>query len=177
MMSQCRVCSGPVFTSDISRLRAIVRKVNAERTMEYLGQLDVNTTALLLKWAQDFAIEAGECSDDGSSTISYHTAIQEQACVVGVEDLARERDGRRCVLTGATVAQVANMLPESIASEITESASDSAGPDFWTPLGFFFDPDRVQGWLEEMLQDPSDPSKVTDGCHNRICLDQTTHDL
>lgn len=166
-----------LYVCDISRLRAIIWKVNAERPMEYLGHLDVSTTTLLLKWVQDFATKAEEYSNDGSSTASYHTASQEQACVVEVEDLVRKRDGRRCVLTGATVYEVANILPESVVSEITEPASDSDAPDFWTLLGYFFDPDRVQGWLEEMLQDPSDPNKVTDGCHNRICLDQTAHDL
>ncbi|OJD11832.1 hypothetical protein AJ78_07474 [Emergomyces pasteurianus Ep9510] len=93
-------------------------------------------------------------------------------------ELAKERDGGRCVLTNATLHEVAHIFPHFMINETPPQTSIAAAvPPFWKLLPFFFEPDRLNRWRAEIFKDPSNPTQPADGIQNMICLSSFAHDL
>ncbi|CAL5871774.1 uncharacterized protein PFLUO_LOCUS6027 [Penicillium psychrofluorescens] len=89
------------------------------------------------------------------------------ACSRSARLAARERDGQRCVLTGAhNIYQVAHIYP----TYFDEKSYDSSSPTIWKFVRFFWSAETAERWHRAVYNDPRDPAKPLDTCANLICL-------
>jgi HNH endonuclease len=90
--------------------------------------------------------------------------------------LALERDGKCCVFTKAGFIDAAHIYPHClINSQAFGTAPARLTPGFWELLQNFWTRKQIQRWQEEIFPDPEDPSKTSDGCFNRICIQSNMH--
>ncbi|RJE24233.1 hypothetical protein PHISCL_03443 [Aspergillus sclerotialis] len=118
-------------------------------------------------------------SHSGTSTPSdSHSTPTRSSRPSKPKRLATERDNNKCVLTGSNVIEVAHIFPRCMIdpSKKTTNLANSI-PAFWRLLEFFFEAERLDTWRRQLSTDPANPNKLSDGCHNNICISSWAHDL
>ncbi|EEH17034.2 hypothetical protein PABG_07121 [Paracoccidioides brasiliensis Pb03] len=160
---------------DISKLRELV---TAARNSPAMFSLFNNTClSIPLRWMQHPPLDhvSSTPSTLSSAEISAHSDQRHRR--VKPKTLAKERDRYSCAITEGEVFEVAHIFPHFMINTKPSTNLDASIPPFWNLLDVFFEPDRLNRWRAEIFNDPSNPDKSTDGCHNTICLSPTAHRL
>ncbi len=90
--------------------------------------------------------------------------------------LAKERDGKCCVFTKTKFPEAAHIYPHCLINpQAFETSPARLIPGFWGLLQNFWTRKQIQQWQQEIFPDPEDPSKTSDGCFNRICIQSNIH--
>ncbi|KAF2401495.1 hypothetical protein EJ06DRAFT_576504 [Trichodelitschia bisporula] len=74
-------------------------------------------------------------------------------------DLAHERDGRKCILTGSPVTDVAHIIPHCILKH--GAYANTRNTQFWSTLYMFFKKEKVEKWMEALYPTEGRPGKVS----------------
>jgi hypothetical protein len=151
-----------VQVCDLAKLEYIVQLANLSiPIMEILTDL---VASLPYKWTQrlspyhEFETESTTSTDD-----------PRHATAPIAKDAARERDGYKCVITGARkVYQTARLFPVLV----TKPPSDiePAFPGIWKYVNFFWDRNTAERWKKAVFNSSFDPSRPVNDCTNLICL-------
>ncbi|KAJ9312472.1 hypothetical protein DTO271D3_7333 [Paecilomyces variotii] len=160
--------------ADIAQLQSLVEA--AKNIPEfYFSLLEDTCFSIVLNWMQRRLISQSGSSVSGTSSSSLSESSK-KGRAEKPKRLAKERD-QMCVLTKATVYQVAHIYPHSLIHASPRRSIDAAVPGFWKLLDAFFDTERIDKWRSEIFRDPTDPSKASDGCFNMICINSQAHEL
>lgn len=158
---------------DISKFSDLI---NAATTFpSYFDLLNSTSLSIPLKWMQ----RAPRGAHSGQSTPSDNPSTPTRSLRPSKpKRLAKERDNERCVLTRSPVIEVAHIFPYCMIDPPKKTTSlDNSIPGFWKLLEFFFEAERLDTWRRALFTDPADPNKLSDGCHNNICMSSWAHDL
>ncbi|OQD88184.1 hypothetical protein PENANT_c004G10152 [Penicillium antarcticum] len=151
-----------VQVCDMAKLEFVVQLANLSiPMMETLTDL---VASLPYKWTQrlspyyQFETESTTSTDDPR----YATAPI-------AKDAARERDGYKCVITGARkVYQTARIFPVLVTKPPSEVAP--AFPAIWKFVDFFWDHSTGERWKKAVFNSSFDPERPVSDCTNLICL-------
>ncbi|KAJ9261872.1 hypothetical protein DTO195F2_3860 [Paecilomyces variotii] len=162
-----------VQVADISQLRSLVEA--AKQIPEfYFSLLQHNCFSIVLNWMQRKLVSEPLSSALGTS-LSLSGSFRKNRAEKP-KRLAKERD-QRCVLTKASIYKVAHIYPHCLIYPNMQRNIDAAIPEFWQLLSAFFDPKKLERWRSEIFRDPTNPSKLSDGCFNMICINPLAHEL
>ncbi|KAJ5775281.1 uncharacterized protein N7511_000292 [Penicillium nucicola] len=151
-----------VQVCDLSKLEFTAHMANLSPSMmETLTDL---VASLPYKWTQrlspydEFETESTTSFDDPK----YATAPL-------AKDIARERDGYKCVITGAgKVYQTARIFPVLVTK--SPGVVAPAFPSIWKYVDFFWDHDTAERWKKAVFNSSFDPERPVNDCTNLICL-------
>jgi hypothetical protein len=164
-----------VQVCDISKLEELTRA--ASTLPQYFDLLPDTCLSMPLRWMQRAPRDTRSGQSTPSSTPST-PSTPSRSRPSKPKKLAKHRDKERCVLTKASVCEAAHIFPHSMIDPSKRPTNlDSAIPPFWKMLEFFFEQERLEAWRRELFKDPEDPTKLSDGCHNQLCLNSFAHDL
>lgn len=153
--------------SDLTRLRDLIS--DARSAPPALFSLISDTClSIPLRWRQRAPID-----HSGHSTPSSTPSTPSRAS--RPKRLAMERDNSRCLLTDGSSIEVAHIFPNSMINQRKPTNLDNCIPGFWKLLQFFWTAERLNSWRRELFTDPSNPERLSDGCHNQICLSLAAH--
>ncbi|OGE57095.1 hypothetical protein PENARI_c002G09478 [Penicillium arizonense] len=147
---------------DLAKLEFIVQLANLSGPiMEIMTDL---LASLPYKWTQrlspyhEFETESTTSTDDPR----YATAPS-------AKDAARERDGYKCVITGARkVYQTARIFPVLVTKPPT--LVEPAFPGIWKYVDLFWDRSTAERWKKAVFNSSFDPERPVNDCTNLICL-------
>ncbi|KAJ6097378.1 hypothetical protein N7499_001752 [Penicillium canescens] len=147
---------------DLAKLEFIVQLANLSGPiMEIMTDL---LASLPYKWTQrlspyhEFETESTNSTDDPR----YATAPS-------AKDAARERDGYKCVITGARkVYQTARIFPVLVTKPPT--LVEPAFPGIWKYVDLFWDRSTAERWKKAVFNSSFDPERPVNDCTNLICL-------
>jgi hypothetical protein len=147
---------------DLPKLEFIVQLANLSGPiMEIMTDL---LASLPYKWTQrlspyhEFETESTTSTDDPR----YATAPS-------AKDAARERDGYKCVITGARkVYQTARIFPVLVTKPPT--LVEPAFPGIWKYVDLFWDRSTAERWKKAVFNSSFDPERPVNDCTNLICL-------
>jgi hypothetical protein len=80
------------------------------------------------------------------------------------------------VFTKTPVFEVAHIYPHGLirpATPQTERTKDIQA--FWKHLKFFWKPEQIEQWRQEIFQSLDDPNSASDACFNLICMEPGIH--
>lgn len=158
---------------DISKLSGLIHAATA--LPSYFDLLNSTSLSIPLKWMQ----RPPRGASSGQSTPSDgHSTPTRTPRPSRPKRLAMERDNGRCVLTGSPEIEVAHIFPYCMINPLKKATNlDNSIPEFWKLLEFFFETERLDTWRRALFTDPADPTRLSDGCHNNICMSSSVHAL
>ncbi|EER42554.1 conserved hypothetical protein [Histoplasma capsulatum var. duboisii H88] len=113
------------------------------------------------------------------SNLSTATSPKEKSVnsrASGPTSQARERDNSRCVFTKSSIFEVAHIYPHCLIRPATPpNERTEAIQSFWKTLEFFWKPEQIQQWRQEIFRSPNSPNNASDACFNLICMQPNIH--
>ena len=179
--SVCAAFWAFLYVCDLSKLRELVEHARSGISIPYLDTLERTFPSIPLQWMQkaphdraDTPTSASSSSTDSSPRPPRRRRLNRLSQPTRV---ARERDQGRCLFTRRELHEVAHIYPHVLVNPNQRLNMEQSIPEFWKLLRFFFDPSRLQSWHHEMFGDLLDPTRTTDGCHNRMCMKPLSYGL
>lgn len=165
-----------LYVCDLSKLRELVEHARSGISIPYLDTLERTFLSIPLQWMQKAPHDRADTPISTSSS-STNSSPRPPNRPSQPTQVARERDQSRCLFTRRELHEVAHIYPHALINPNQRLNMEQSIPEFWKLLRFFFDPSRLQSWHCEMFGDPLDPTRTTDGCHNRMCMNPEAHEL
>ncbi|EAS36771.3 uncharacterized protein CIMG_02125 [Coccidioides immitis RS] len=152
---------------DIDQLRELIRQAKAAPQLMSLLARDCHSLPRLWKQLVTRSNSSTTTSPKEKSIKSRASGPKEQAC---------ERDNSSCVFTKSPIFEVAHIYPHCLIRPATppnERTDEIQG--FWKILEFFWKPEKIQQWRQEIFCCPNNPNDGSDACFNLICMQPTIH--
>jgi hypothetical protein len=152
---------------DIDQLRDLIRQAKAAPKFVTLLARDCHSLPRLWK-------QLVPRSNSSTATSSKQKSVNSRAS--GPTNQARERDNSRCVFTKVSIIEFAHIYPHCLIRPATPPGERAETiQDFWRLLEFFWKPEQIQQWRQEIFRCPNNLNNASDACFNLICMQPTIH--
>ncbi|KAE8153055.1 hypothetical protein BDV25DRAFT_150151 [Aspergillus avenaceus] len=160
---------------DLSALERFVREVEASPRL--CKVLSHSFDALPRLWRQKalgegFSDIDTELSSNHSSGSQASDKLWTATMSPSAADIARSRDGKKCVITGTTCLNPSQIFPLSLLKPKATTDINGSLPNIWEILNLLFDYEHVLQWKSAILQSPDGMDTVPE---NLICLCPMIH--